>query len=48
MSPWLSPLCLVPEKNIQFDIFVFLEAQEIDLRGNMRGSTCDECHIFLR
>ena len=47
MPQWLSPLCLVPEKNIQFDIFVSLEVQEINLRGNMRGSKCDECYIFL-
>ena len=47
MPPWLSPLCLVLEKSIQFGIFVFLEVQEINLRGNMRGSKRDECYIFL-
>ena len=38
MPPWLSPLCLIPGKNIQFGIMVFLEVQEINLLGNMRGS----------
>ena len=42
MPPWLSPLCLAVEKNIQFGILVFLEVQEINLRGNMRDSKCDE------
>ena len=47
MPPWLSPLCLVLEKNVQLGISVFLEVQEINLRGNMRGSKCDEYCIFL-
>ena len=47
MSPWLSPLCLVPEKDIQFGIRVLLEVQEINLQNNMRGSKCDEYCIFL-
>ena len=47
MPPWLSPLSLIHEKNMQFDIFVFLEVQEINFQGNMRGSKCYECHIFL-
>ena len=47
MHPWLSPLCLVLEKNIQFGSLVFLEVQEINLQGNMRGSKCDEYCIFL-
>ena len=41
MPPWLSPLCLILGK-IQFGIMVFLEVQEINLQGNMRGSKCDE------
>ena len=45
MPPWLSPLCLIPGKNIQFEIW--LEVQEINLEGNMRGSKCDEYCIFL-
>ena len=42
MPPWLSPLCLILGKNIQFGIMVFLEVQEINLQDNMRGSKCDE------
>ena len=34
-------------KNIQFGSLVFLEVQEINLRGNMWGSKCDEYCIFL-
>ena len=41
MPPWLSPLCLVLEKNVQFSSLVFLEVQEINLRSNMRGSKCN-------
>ena len=33
--------------NLQFGSLVFLEVQEINLRGNMRGSKCDEYCIFL-
>ena len=47
MPPWLSPLCLILGKNIQFGIMVFLEVQEINLQDNMRGSKCDEYCIFL-
>ena len=47
MPPWLSPLCLILEKNIQFGILVFLEVQEINLQDNMQGSKCDEYCIFL-
>ena len=46
MPPWLSPLCLIPGKNIQFGIMVFLEVQEINLQGNIRGSKCDEYYDF--
>ena len=35
------------KKNIQFGIMVFLEVQEINLQGNMRGSKGDEYCIFL-
>ena len=34
-------------KMIQFGILAFLEALEIDLRRNLRGSKCDEYCIFL-
>ena len=47
MPPWLPPLCLIPGKNIQFGIMVFLEVQKINLQGNIRGSKCDEYCIFL-
>ena len=47
MPPWLSPLCLILGKNIQFRIMVFLEVQEINLLDNMRGSKYDEYCIFL-
>ena len=46
MPPWLSPLCLILGKNIQVGMLVFLEVQEMNLRGNMRGSKCDEYCIF--
>ena len=41
MPPWLSPLCLIMGKDKQFGIMVFLEIQEINLQGNMRGNKCD-------
>ena len=47
MPSWLSPLCLMPGENIQFGIMVFLEVQEINLLGNMRGCRCDEYCIFF-
>ena len=47
MSPWLSPLCLILGKNIQFDINVFLQIQELILQDNMQGSKCDEYCKFL-
>ena len=49
MPPWLSPLCLLLEKNIKIGSLVSLEVQEINLRGNMPGSKCDgdEYCIFL-
>ena len=34
-------------KMIQFGILAFLEALEIDLRRNLRGSKCDKYCIFL-
>ena len=47
MPSWPSPLCLIPGKNIQFGIMVFLEVQEINLQGNMQGRKCDEYCRFL-
>ena len=36
------------KKTIQFGILVFLETQEMNLRGNLQDSKCDILHIFLR
>ena len=47
MPPWLSPLCLITGKNMQFGIMVFLEVQEINLQGYMRDSKCDKYYIFF-
>ena len=47
MPPWLSPLCSILGKNIQFGIMVFLEVQEINLQDNMRDNKCDEYCRFL-
>ena len=33
---------------IQFGILVFLETQEMDLRGSLQDSKCDILHIFMR
>ena len=35
------------KKVIQFGILVFLEAPERNLQGNLQGSQCDGCCIFL-
>ena len=35
VPPWVSPLCLVPEKN-QFGIWVFREVQEINFLGPLK------------
>ena len=34
------------KKNMQFGVFVFVEAQEINLRGNLQGSKCDGDCIY--
>ena len=48
MHPWLSPLCLILGKNMQLGIMVFLEVQEINLQGNMQGSSkCDEYIVYF-
>ena len=33
---------------MQFDILVFLETQEMNLRGNLRDIKCDILHVFMR
>ena len=35
------------KKKMQFGIFVFIEAQEINLQGNLQGSKCDGDCILL-
>ena len=35
------------KKFIRFDILVFLEAQQANLRGNLQGKKCDEFFVFL-
>ena len=37
----VSTLFGCAKKIIQFSILVFLEAQEINLRGNLQGGKCD-------
>ena len=46
--PWLSPLWLVlqKKKTMQFGIFVFVEVQETNSRGNLQVSKCDGVFIF--
>ena len=37
------------KKIMQFGIFVFVEAQEINSRANLQGGKCDgDCIFFLR
>ena len=43
---WVPPLWLVRQKIMQFGILIFLEAEEINLRGNLKGSKCDEYFYF--
>ena len=45
--PWLSLLWLLLQKSMQLAIFVFVEAQEIILRGNLQSSKRDGDCIFL-
>ena len=33
---------------MQFGIFVFVEAQEKNVRGNLQGSKCDRDCIFMK
>ena len=35
------------KKNMQFGIFVFVEAQKINYRGNLQGGKCDGDCIFF-
>ena len=42
----MPPIWLVRQKIIQFGILIFLEAEEINLRDNLKGSKCDEYFYF--
>ena len=42
-----STLVPTSKKIMQFGIFVFAEAKEINLPGNLQGSKCDGDCIFL-
>ena len=42
----ISTMVVVQNKFMQFGIFVFVEAQEINLRGNLQVSKCDRDCIF--
>ena len=42
MPPWLSPLCLILGKKYTSWHYGLSRSQEINLRGNMPGSKCDE------
>ena len=47
--PQLTPRCLVLQKNLySLAIFVFLETQEMNLRGNLQEIKCDIVHTFMR
>ena len=48
VSMAVSMMIGTAKKTIQFDILVFLETQEMNLRGNLQDSKCDILHIFLR
>ena len=40
-------MVVTAKETMQFGIFVFLESQRINLRGNLHGSKCDRDYIFL-
>ena len=44
----ISTMISTAKKTIQFDILVFLETQEMNLRGNLQDSKCDILHIFMK
>ena len=47
MLPTLPPRWLVPEKKIiQFDILVFLEAQEINYSGTLKANIINTLHFY--
>ena len=44
----VSTMIGTAKETIQFGILVFLETQEMNLRGNLQDSKCDILHIFMR
>ena len=44
----VSTMIGTAKETIQFGILVFLETQEMNLRGNLHDSKCDILHIFMR
>ena len=44
----VSTMIGTAKETIQFGILVFLETQEMDLRGNLQDSKCDILHIFMK
>ena len=38
----------IAKETIQFGILVFLETQEMNLRGNLQDIKCDILHTFMR
>ena len=47
MPPWLSPLCLILGKKYTSWHYGLSRSQEINLRGNMPGSKCDEYRMKI-
>ena len=43
----ISTMVRTAKKIMQFGIFVYAEAQEINLRGNLQGIKCDGDCLFL-
>ena len=43
----VSTMIGTAKETIQFCILVFLEIQEMNLRGNLQDNKCDILHIFM-
>ena len=44
----VSTMIGTAKETIQFGILVFLETQEMNLRGNLHHSKCDILHVFMK
>ena len=44
----VSTMIGIAKETIQFGILVFLETQEMNLRGNLQDIKCDILHTFMR